>query len=191
MAKVRGDQQRLESLQRLLASSWSAKLLAVRKVAQENGGRQTPGIDGVVSTTDADRVRLLKDGLSLVGYRPLPVRRVFIPKTNGKLRPLGIPTLKDRAMQCLVKLALEPEWEAVFEPNSFGFRPGRSVHDAAVAVKHGLGAEGTGGPDRRARCRWILDADIKSFFDRISHPWLIDNIPMDKEVLGKWLKAGF
>jgi RNA-directed DNA polymerase len=71
-------------------------------------------------------------------------------------------------MQCLVKLAREPEWEAVFEPNSFGFRPGRSVHDAAVAVKHGLGAEGAGGPDRRARCRWILDADIKSFFEMAS-----------------------
>lgn len=123
MAKVRGDLRRMESLQRLLASSWSAKLLAVRKVAQENDGRKTPGIDGVVGISAEDRMGLLKDGLSLVGYRPLPVRRVLIPKTNGKLRPLGIPTLKDRAMQCLVKLALEPEWEAVFEPNSFGFRP--------------------------------------------------------------------
>src|SRR5215468_2315896 len=91
MAKVRGDQQRMESLQRLLASSWSAKLLAVRKVAQENDGRNTPGIDGVVSTADEDRVNLLEDGLRLQGYRPLPVRRVFIPKANGKLRPLGIP----------------------------------------------------------------------------------------------------
>jgi RNA-directed DNA polymerase len=94
MAKVRGDRQRMESLQRLLASSWSAKLLAVRKVAQENDGRKTPGIDGVVSTTDADRVDLLKDGLRLQGYRPLPVRRVFIPKANGKLRPLGIPVIR-------------------------------------------------------------------------------------------------
>jgi RNA-directed DNA polymerase len=168
MAKVRGDLRRMESLQRLLASSWSAKLLAVRKVGQENGGRKTPGVDGAVSTSDQDRVNLLKDGLSLQGYRPRPVRRVFIPKANGKMRPLGIPTLKDRAMQCLVKLALEPEWEAVFEPNSFGFRPGRSVQDAAVAVKHGLGAEGAGGPGRQPRCRWVLDADIKSFFDPAS-----------------------
>src|SRR4051794_700730 len=91
MAKVRGDLQRMESLQRLLASSWSAKLLAVRKVAQENVGRKTPGIDGVVGISADDRVALLRDGLSLVGYRPLPVRRVFIPKANGKLRPLGIP----------------------------------------------------------------------------------------------------
>src|SRR4051794_27724191 len=190
MAKVRGDQQRLESLQRLLASSWSAKLLAVRKVAQENGGRQTPGIDGVVSTTDADRVRLLKDGLSLQGYRPLAVRRVFIPKANGKLRPLGIPTLKDRAMQCLVKLALEPEWEAVFEPHSYGFRPGRAVQDAAVAVKHGLGAEGAGRKNQRPRCRWVLDADIKSFFDEISHDAILTHVPVFRAVITGWLKAG-
>ena len=91
MAKVRGDVRKVQSLQRLLASSWSAKLLAVRKVAQENGGRKTPGIDGVVSTSDKHRVRLLKDGLSLTGYRPSPVRRVFIPKANGTMRPLGIP----------------------------------------------------------------------------------------------------
>jgi Retron-type reverse transcriptase len=120
MAKVRGDVRKVQALQRLLASSWSAKLLAVRKVAQENGGRKTPGIDGVVSTSDEDRARLLTDGLRLTGYRPSPVRRVFIPKANGTMRPLGIPTLKDRAMQGLVKLALEPEWEAVFEPHSTG-----------------------------------------------------------------------
>ena len=180
----------MESLQRLLASSWSAKLLAVRQVAQENNGRKTPGIDGVVSTTDEDRVGLLQDGLSLAGYRPLPVRRVFIPKANGKLRPLGIPTLKDRVMQCLVKLALEPEWEAVFEPNSFGFRPGRSVQDAAVAVKYGLGAQGVNGRDRRIRCRWVLDADIKSFFDEIDHDAILGWVPVFRRVIAGWLKAG-
>ncbi len=190
MAKSQGDLRRMESLQRLLASSWFAKLLAVRKVAQENDGRKTPGIDGVVSTSSEDRVGLLQDGLSLRGYHPLPVRRVFIPKANGKLRPLGIPTLKDRVMQCLVKLALEPEWEAVFEPNSFGFRPGRSVHDAAAAVKHGLGAEGAGGPDRQARCRWILDADIRSFFDEIDHGAILARVPVFRKVIAGWLKAG-
>jgi retron-type reverse transcriptase len=190
MAKLRGDLRRMESLQRLLASSWSAKILAVRKIAQENDGRKTPGIDGVVSTSSEDRVNLLKDGLSLQGYRPLPVRRVFIPKANGKLRPLGIPILKDRVMQCLVKLALEPEWEAIFESNSFGFRPGRSVHDAAVAVKHGLGAEGAGGPDRQARCRWILDADIKSFFDEIDHNVILSRVPVFRQAIAGWLKAG-
>lgn len=190
MAKVRGDKRKVESLQRLLASSWSAKLLAVRKVAQENGGRKTPGIDGVVSTSDKDRAKLLKDGLSLTGYRPSPVRRVFIPKANGTMRPLGIPTLKDRAMQCLVKLALEPEWEAVFEPHSYGFRPGRAVQDAAVAVKHGLGAEGAGRKNQRPRCRWILDADIKSFFDEISHDAILSHVPVFRGVIESWLKAG-
>ncbi len=190
MAKVRGDVKRTESLQRLLASSWFAKLLAVRKVAQENDGRKTPGIDGVVSTSDEDRVRLLQGGLHLKGYRPLPVRRVFVPKANGKLRPLGIPTLKDRAMQQLVKLALEPEWEAVFEPNSFGFRPGRSVHDAAAAVKHGLGAEGIGGPGQQTRCCWILDADIRSFFDEIEHGAILSRVPIFHEAIAGWLKAG-
>lgn len=190
MAKVRGDVRKVQSLQRLLASSWSAKLLAVRKVAQENGGRKTPGIDGVVSTSDEDRARLLKDGLRLTGYRPSPVRRVFIPKANGAMRPLGIPTLKDRAMQCLVKLALEPEWEAVFEPHSYGFRPGRAVQDAAVAVKHGLGAEGAGRESQRPRCCWVLDADIKSFFDEISHDAILSRVPVFREVIAGWLKAG-
>lgn len=159
MAKVKGDVKGMESLQRLLACSRAAKLLAIRKVGQENSGRKTPGIDGVVSDSDADRERLFKDGLNLKEYVPQPVRRVFIPKANGKQRPLGIPTMKDRVMQCLVKLALEPEWEGVFEPRSYGFRPGRSVHDAAAAVKHGLGSGGCrsgkpgGAMPLGARCR--------------------------------------
>jgi len=190
MAKVRGDVKAMEALQRLLVSSWAAKLLAVRKVGQENSGRKTPGVDGVVSDSNADREGLLKDGLSLEGYIPQPVRRVFIPKANGKMRPLGVPTLKDRVMQCLVKLALEPEWEAVFEPNSFGFRPGRTVHDAACAVKHGLGGEGSGGANRRGRCHWILDADIQSFFDEIDHDVILSRTPVFRRVIEGWLKAG-
>ncbi|REJ69555.1 MAG: hypothetical protein DWQ31_04140 [Planctomycetota bacterium] len=190
MAKVKGNVRGMESLQRLLASSRAAKLLAIRKAGQENSGRKTPGVDGVVSKSDADRERLLQDGLSLKDYVPLPVRRVFIPKANGKQRPLGIPTMKDRVMQCLVKLALEPEWEAVFEPHSYGFRPGRSVHDAATAVKHGLGAEGAGGKNQRARCCWILDADIKSFFDEIDHDVILSRTPVFRRVIQRWLKAG-
>jgi RNA-directed DNA polymerase len=190
MAKVRRDVVAVGSLQRLLVSSWAAKLLAVRMVGQENSGRKTPGIDGVVSISNEDRENLMQDGLRLNGYIPSPVRRVFIPKANGKMRPLGIPTLKDRVMQCLVKLALEPEWEAVFEPHSYGFRPGRSVHDAAVAVKHGLGAEGAGRKNHRARCAWILDADIKSFFDEIDHEVILSRTPVFRRVIEGWLKAG-
>jgi len=177
MAKVRGDAKATESLQRLLVTSRAAKLLAVRKVSQENRGRKTPGVDGVASISDAAREKLVQDGLSLKDYVPMPVRRVFIPKANGKRRPLGIPTLKDRALQCLVKLALEPEWEAVFEPHSYGFRPGRSVHDAVVAVKHGLGAEGAARRGQSARCRWVLDADIRSFFDEIDHEAILSRTP--------------
>lgn len=190
MAKVKGDVKGMESLQRLLASSRAAKLLAIRKVGQENSGRKTPGIDGVVSNSDRDRVRLFQDGLSLKDYEAAPVRRVFIPKANGQKRPLGIPTMKDRVMQCLVKLALEPEWEAVFEPHSYGFRPGRSVQDAAAAVKHGLGAEGAGRPNQRPRCRWILDADIKSFFDEIDHDVILSRTPVFRSVIQSWLAAG-
>ena len=93
-------------------------------------------------------------------------------------------------MQHLVKLALEPEWEAVFEPSSFGFRPGRSVHDAAAAVKHGLGAENSNRPNRQTRCRWILDADIKSFFDEIEHSVILSRVPIFRRVIAGWLKAG-
>lgn len=136
---------------------------AYRKVTANKGG---PGIDGMTVDDLSAWLALHKDKLiaSLLDgtYQPQPVRGVEIPKPVGGARQLGIPTLKERALQCLVKLALEPEWEAVFEPNSYGFRPGRSVHDATVAVKHGLGAEGCGRKDQAPRCRWILDADIKS-----------------------------
>jgi RNA-directed DNA polymerase len=190
MAKVRGDAKAMQSLQRLLVSSRAAKQLAVRRVSQESSGRKTPGVDGVASISNGTREKLVQDGLNLKGYVPSPVRRVFIPKANGKMRPLGIPTLKDRAMQALVKLALEPEWEAVFEPHSYGFRPGRSVHDAAIAVKHGLGAEGAGGTNQVARCCWVLDADIRSFFDEIDHQVILSRTPVFQRVIESWLTAG-
>jgi RNA-directed DNA polymerase len=177
-----GDGARVENLQKLLVRSRSAKLLAIRQVTQRNAGRNTPGIDGVVCRTPEDRVTLLESGLDLTGYKPKPVRRVYIPKASGKLRPLGIPTVKDRVMQAVVKLALEPEWETRFEANSYGFRPGRCTMDAIEAVFIALGQTGSS--------RWILDADISGCFDAIAHGPLLARLPTFTRTIERWLKAG-
>jgi RNA-directed DNA polymerase len=172
---------KVKALQRLLTHSYSAKQLAVRRVVT-NDGRHTPGIDGVRWRTPVQRQQAVIS-LRRHGYRPQPLRRVYIPKSNGKQRPLGIPTMHDRAMQALHSLALEAVAEMHADPNSYGFRPRRSLHDAigqcfvVLAKKHSP--------------RWILDADIKACFDRISHDWLLAHVPMDKRILQAWLTAGY
>ncbi len=181
-AAEQGHHAKVKNLQKLLARSTSTKLLAIRRVTQENKGRHTPGIDGKVCKTPEDRLELLKDGLSLNGYRPKPVRRVYIPKSNGKQRPLGIPTIKDRVMQCIIKSALEPEWESRFEANSYGFRPGRNTMDALTAIHTTLNQK-----DAR---KWILDADIGGCFDNIDHDRLLKRIPVFTRTIRRWLKAG-
>ena len=159
-AAAAGNGRQVKNLQKLLVRSTSAKRLAVRRVAQQNAGRNTPGIDGVVCRTPESRMRLVND-LSLKDYHPQPVRRVYIPKTDGRRRPLGIPTIRDRALQMLVKMALEPEWESCFEANSYGFRPGRCTMDAIVALRALLAPSGAS--------EWVLDADISGCFDNIGH----------------------
>jgi len=130
-----GDRKRVHDLQRLLLHSWSARCLAVRRVTQDYRGKNTPGVDGVASLTPKRRVLLAKMLRDLSGWTANPLRRVYIPKPGkAEKHPLGIPTIFDRAMQALVKLAPEPEWEAKSEPNSYGFRPGRSTHDAIDAI---------------------------------------------------------
>ncbi len=170
-----------KALQHLLSRSFNAKLLAVKKVTG-NSGSKTAGVDGVTWTTSKQKMKAVLD-LGKLGYKTQPLRRVYIPKRNGQLRPLSIPTMKCRAMQALYLLGLEPISETLADPNAYGFRPKRSTADAIEQCFNLFARKGT--------AQWVLEGDIKSCFDRIDHDWLLANIPMDKTVLRKWLKAGY
>ena len=180
-AEREGKRGKVKALQRLLAHSYFAKLWAVRRVVV-NKGKRSPGVDGVLWKTPEEKW-LAARSLRARGYTPQPLRRIYIPKKNGKLRPLSIPTMTDRAMQALYLLTLNPVAEVRADPNSYGFRPYRSTADAlgqcfCIFAK-------------KDSARVVFDADIKSCFDRISHPWLRANIPMDKAILRKFLAAGY
>ncbi|MDW3684764.1 group II intron reverse transcriptase/maturase [Cupriavidus sp. CV2] len=179
-ATKEGDWRRVKALQRSLTRSWSAKASAVRRVTG-NQGKRTAGVDREL--WDSPEARWEAIGrLKRRGYRPMPLRRVFIPKSDGKERPLGIPTMLDRAMQALHLLALEPVSESTSDPNSYGFRINRSTADAMSQLHRNL--------SRKVSAQWILEADIKGCFDHIDHDRLESNVPMDKATLRKWLKAG-
>ena len=172
---------RVRALQRLLTHSYSGKVLAVRRVT-ENNGKKTPGVDQEIWDTPEKKTQAVH-ALKRRGYQSQPLRRVYIPKSDGKtMRPLGIPTMKDRAQQALYLLALDPVVETTADKNSYGFRQQRSCADAIEQCFKAL---------RSANTQWILEGDIKSCFDKISHDWLLAHVPIDRVILQKWLKSGY
>lgn len=184
-ASRRRELKRLRQLQRLAGRSEAVTLFAVRHVTY-NSGKATPGVDQTVAITPEDRIKLVHEILSMnwADYQPLPVKRVYVQKPDGRQRPLGIPAIKDRVIQMIVKITLEPEWEAKFENSSYGFRPMRSVNDAMNRLYVSL--------NKGASRKWIVDADISLCFDSISHNYLLTTLEYFpyKDVIEKWLKAG-
>lgn len=184
---VKAMQQRrwgkVKALQRLLTHSFSAKALAVRRIT-ENTGKRTPGVDGEIWDTPGKKAKAIAT-LRQRGYNAKPLRRIYIPKGPGKdgKRALSIPSMQDRAMQALYLVALDPMAETTADPNSYGFRRERSTADAIQQCQITLA--------QRKAPQWILEADIRSCFDRISHEWLLTHTPMDKVILAQWLNAGY
>ncbi len=187
VAKQQGRFRNVRKLQNLLLTAQSNRLLAVRQVCQLNAGRKTPGVDKKVFLNPSQRweLLLLLSKSNLKNWKPMPAKRIYISKPNGNKRPLGIPTIADRALQAVVKNALEPEWEALFEPSSYGFRKGRSAQDAIRYIHNVCNA--------KSSKHWIIDADIKGCFDNISHEFLetqLRSFPARK-CIKNWLKAGY
>lgn len=176
-----GRWNKVKALQRLLTRSFYSKALAVRRVT-DNRGKNTPGVDKVTWSSAAAKWKAI-GLLQTRGYRAKPLRRVYIPKANGKRRPLGIPTMKDRALQALYRLALEPIAETTADPDSYGFRPERCTADA-IGTCFNMFA-------KRKSVQWVLEADIQGCFDNIQHTWLVEHLPLEQHILRQWLKAGY
>ncbi len=185
-ATQEGDLKKVRNLQKLMLRSRANTLVSVKRVTQQSKGRATAGVDKETALTPKERGRLADDIYrSSVPWKARPVKRAFIPKSNGKQRGLGIPVIRDRALQARVKNALEPEWEARFEPRSYGFRPGRGCHDAIEAIYNTMGR-------KHATRLWVLDADLAAAFDRIDHTRLMDSLGLfpGRGLVKEWLKAG-
>jgi RNA-directed DNA polymerase len=184
-ATQEGNLKKVRSLQELMLKSYSNRLVSVRRVTQINAGKNTPGMDKLVIKTPAARGQMVDALAHYAPWKARPVRRIYIPKANNKRRPLGIPVVVDRCLQAMVKNALEPAWEAKFEGTSYGFRPGRSCHDAIEKIYR------LARPNKTKK--WILDADIRGAFDNISHDYLLKAIgpAPGRELIKQWLKAGY
>lgn len=177
-----GKHGKVKALQWILTHSFYAKVLAVKRVVQ-NRGAKTPGVDNVRWKTPRQMMKAASS-LKRRGYQTKPLKRIYIPKKQkGKLRPLSIPTMQCRAMEALYLLALEPIAETMADKNAYGFRTLRSTADAIEQCFKAL--------CQKQLAQYILEGDIRACFDTISHQWLLQNIPMDKEMLGKWLAAGY
>jgi RNA-directed DNA polymerase len=180
-----GETRKVRGLQRLLIKSQAALLLSIRRVTQINKGKRTAGVDGYKALTPHERVELynkMKD-MDIKCHKPKPAYRTYIEKKNGKLRPLGIPTMKDRIYQNIARLALEPQWESLFEPTSYGFRPKRNCHDAIERIHNTIGN----------KKQWVFEGDFKGCFDNLNHDYILKQINgfPALDVIAKWLKAGF
>lgn len=180
-ASVRNDSKKVRALQKVLVELTSAKFIAIRRISQDNRGKKTAGVDGLASLTPAQRINLVQE--LKIDENADSLRRVVISKTDGKQKSLGIPTMKDRAKQFLLLMALEPEWEAKFEPNSYGFRPGRSCQDARAAICQTL----------KQKAKYVFGADIVNCFPSLAHKPLLEKlntIPRFRNQIRAWLKAG-
>ncbi|USL45339.1 reverse transcriptase N-terminal domain-containing protein (plasmid) [Priestia megaterium] len=169
-AEQQNQQRKVRKLQRLLLRSKANLLLSIRRVTQQNNGKRTPGVDGYTASNPNERIKLYQQLVkcNVFQHRPKPAKRMFIPKKNGKLRPLGIPTMRDRVYQNVVKNALEPQWEGRFESTAYGFRPKRSTHDAISNLFNKL--------NTNSKKKWVFEGDFLGCFDHLKHDWIVEQI---------------
>ncbi|WCM14033.1 group II intron reverse transcriptase/maturase [Priestia filamentosa] len=186
-AEQQNQRRRVRKLQRLLLRSKANLLLSIRRVTQQNTGKRTPGVDGYTASKANERIKLYQELLrrNVFQHRPKPAKRTFIAKKNGKLRPLGIPTIRDRVYQNVVKNALEPQWEVRFEASSYGFRPKRSTHDAISNLFNKL--------NTNSKKQWVFEGDFQGCFDHLNHNWISKQTSMfpGNRLIGRWLKMGY
>nr|WP_253880935.1 group II intron reverse transcriptase/maturase [Priestia megaterium] len=186
-AEQQNQQRKVKKLQRLLLRSKANLLLSIRRVTQQNNGKRTPGVDGYTASKPHERINLYKQLVqcNVFRHRPKPAKRTFIPKKNGKLRPLGIPTIRDRVYQNVLKNALEPQWEFKFEPTSYGFRPKRSTHDAISNLFNKL--------NTNSKKKWVFEGDFLGCFDHLNHNWIMEQTSMfpGSTLIKRWLNMGY